>query len=109
LNKLHSVEEFNRLLEQGKPIFVLKHSLTCPISQAAYQEYQNFAETNHDIPAYYLTVQEARPLSNYIAETYDIRHESPQALLLSQNKVVWNASHWEVTQGTLAEVWKESK
>ena len=107
--KLNSIEEFDKFIEQDGNIFVLKHSLTCPISQAAYQEYQNFTEANHDIPTYYLTVQEARPLSNYISEKYDIKHESPQALLLSQNIAIWNASHWSITKDALTEVLAESK
>jgi bacillithiol system protein YtxJ len=52
---------------------------------------------------YYLHVQEARALSNYIAETYSIKHESPQALLFKDGKVVWDASHWKITYASLQE------
>lgn len=101
LEKLDTVEQFNEVLNQKNKFFLLKHSLTCPISQAAYKEYQKYAEEQADIPAYFLAVQEARPLSNEIAEKYQIKHESPQAILFSNKNAVWNTSHWKITKSSL--------
>ena len=45
---------------------------------------------------------------NHIAEKYQIKHESPQAILFSQNNVVWNASHWKITNKSLIETLEEN-
>ncbi|MBB6445741.1 bacillithiol system redox-active protein YtxJ [Bacillus benzoevorans] len=100
---LNTVEEFEQAVTNHDSCFLLKHSSTCPISRAAFQEYEKFVQEHDEIPAYYLIVQESRPLSNYIAEKYQIKHESPQAILLKESGSVWNASHWKITESTLTE------
>ncbi|MDQ0156564.1 monothiol bacilliredoxin BrxC family protein [Robertmurraya andreesenii] len=44
--KIESTEEFQQALKEDDHFFLLKHSLTCPISQAAYEEYEDH-EKNH--------------------------------------------------------------
>lgn len=102
LKKLDTVEQFNEVLENESKFFLLKHSLTCPISQAAFQEYQKYAENHKEVSAYYLAVQNSRPLSTEIAAEFSIKHESPQAILFSGKKAVWNTSHWKITQSSLS-------
>ncbi|HZG60848.1 MAG TPA: bacillithiol system redox-active protein YtxJ [Anoxybacillus sp.] len=101
MEKIDSVEQFQEVLEKGKSFLFIKHSLTCPISQSAFEEYKKFAKAHPEIDTYYLYVQEARSLSNYIAETFGVKHESPQALLFENGSVVWHTSHWNITYDTL--------
>ena len=42
-------------------------------------------------------VQRARELSQEIARRTGVRHESPQALVVRNGEVVWNASHYDIT------------
>lgn len=100
--KIESIEEFEQALKDNQRFFLLKHSLTCPISQAAYEEYESYANSHSETKHYYLAVQDARPLSNHIAETYDVKHESPQAILFNKEAVAWHASHWKITNDSLA-------
>ncbi|MFG6116653.1 bacillithiol system redox-active protein YtxJ [Halobacillus sp. MO56] len=95
-------EEFNRLIDEKHNFYLLKHSLTCPVSTFVKRQYDQFSEKT-DIPCYILHVQEARPLSNQIAEKYDVRHESPQALLFHDKEIVWHDSHGAVTVEALEE------
>jgi bacillithiol system protein YtxJ len=101
LQKIVTVEQFDEVLQKENKFFLLKHSLTCPISQAAYNQYQEFTEGQAEVPTYFLAVQEARPLSNEIADRFQIKHESPQAILISNKNAVWNASHWKITKDAL--------
>jgi bacillithiol system protein YtxJ len=107
LKKIDTLEQFAELLEKEKKFFLLKHSLTCPISHAAYQEYQKFADENQSVPTYYLAVQESRPLSNEISEKFQIKHESPQVLLFADGKVFWHVSHWKITNRSLSSASEE--
>lgn len=102
MEKLESVAQFTRVLAENRRFFLLKHSLTCPISQAAFEEFESFANVHGKMNYYYLTVQEARPLSDHIADTFHVKHESPQAILFNQEDVAWHASHWKITTETLA-------
>lgn len=85
-------------------VLVFKHSLTCPISHAAFREFEQFLASRpaNDAVRYELIeIQNARPASNAVAERTGIRHESPQALLLEDGKVRWHASHWDITRSSL--------
>ncbi|MGD6967887.1 bacillithiol system redox-active protein YtxJ [Rossellomorea vietnamensis] len=104
MKKIDTIEEFNQLVEEKDKFFFMKHSLTCPVSGSAFDEYQKFANDTDEQEAYYLAVQDSRDLSNHIAETFGIKHESPQAFLFKNGKPVWNQSHWKITSKELASV-----
>ncbi|RBW71444.1 bacillithiol system redox-active protein YtxJ [Bacillus taeanensis] len=105
ITKITAVEDFQRIKGENKIFFLLKNSTTCPISSQAYEEYQNFSEDYGDVACYYLNVQEARPLSNTISEHYEIKHESPQAFLIKEDRVLWHHSHWNITYSSLKDVY----
>ncbi len=84
--------------------FILfKHSATCPVSGEAFEEYRLFADSEPDVPTVYLIVQEDRELSNHIAETYHVKHQSPQAILFRNGNVAWHDSHWRIKKETIEE------
>lgn len=77
--------------ESGTVVF-FKHSVTCPISSGVYAEVDRF-----DGDVGLIIVQSSRALSNEIAARTGVRHESPQALVVRNGKVVYHASHYDVT------------
>ncbi|MCT2535013.1 bacillithiol system redox-active protein YtxJ [Aquibacillus koreensis] len=93
--------QFEDIKNDTKAFMLLKHSLTCPISAAAEAEYRSFQE-EANLPLYILHVQEARELSNTIADTFKVKHESPQVLLFNNDQVVWHESHQRIKQDILA-------
>ncbi|MGM0752674.1 MAG: bacillithiol system redox-active protein YtxJ [Bacillota bacterium] len=101
MQKIETVQEFEKLSETNSRFFFMKHSLTCPVSSNAFNEYQAFLNKHEEEDGYYLAVQESRELSNHIAEKYGIKHESPQAFLFIEGKPGWNASHWHITENEL--------
>ena len=44
-----------------------------------------------------ITVQTHRPLSDAVVQRLGLRHETPQAILLRNGAIVWNASHFRIT------------
>jgi bacillithiol system protein YtxJ len=91
--RITDVVSFEDLVSQSgnAAVVVFKHSTTCPISAAAYDEMSRF---EGDVAL--VEVQSARSLSNEIEQRTGIGHESPQVLVLRNGKVVWDASHWKV-------------
>src|SRR5215207_165884 len=81
-----------------KPVIVFKHSNTCSISARAYREMEKY-EGQVNI----LEVQSARDVSRELANLTGVRHETPQVIILRDGKAVWNASHFDVQAGAVAE------
>ncbi|SHN04695.1 bacillithiol system redox-active protein YtxJ [Gracilibacillus kekensis] len=100
ITDIQTIEEFQSVVTNNNQMLLLKHSLTCPISDSANQAFQQFSE-HTDTPLYRLYVQNARTLSDYIAKTHQIKHESPQAIKFEDGKPIWNASHFDITADNL--------
>lgn len=76
----------------NEAVVLFKHSVTCPISSAAYRE---MSRAGNDVAI--VVVQKARDVSNEIARRTGLRHESPQAIVLRNGEAVWSASHYDIT------------
>ena len=102
---IRSTEEIDDVFARSRvtPVFIFKHSLTCPISAMAYREFQDFIGSGAASPpeCRLVEVQRARDVSTAIAERTGVRHESPQALLVHGGEVIWHASHGAITQSSL--------
>ncbi|GLB58540.1 bacillithiol system redox-active protein YtxJ [Cytobacillus sp. NCCP-133] len=109
MKKFDSNEAFDQAVKSGDQLLLLKHSSTCPVSGAAYGEYESFVNEHKEVNATYLVVQEDRPLSNHIAETFHIKHESPQVILFNNGDIAWHASHWNITYDSLKQALEENK
>ena len=92
--EINSTEKLDELFEQSneKAVVLFKHSLTCPISSGVYEEI-----SNADADINLVVVQTARNISTAIADKTGVRHETPQAIVLKDGKVVYHASHYDVT------------
>lgn len=91
-----------RTRSEKEPVLIYKHSSTCPLSASAQRRVEQLAEAD-DPPVYRVVVQEARGVSNAIAEALDVRHETPQAILLSGGRPVYDASHRRVSAEAVRE------
>ncbi len=99
---LATTADLDAALAAPGPFLLFKHSTTCPISAAAYDEYLAFRERDPALRTAVVRVIEERPVSNHATAVLGIRHESPQALLTVNGAVVWNASHRAITADALA-------
>ena len=78
--------------------YVYKHSTTCPISAMAAQVVQGH---EFDRPVYWVNVIEQRPLSNWVADSYGLTHQSPQLLKLTGGQVEQHWSHYDISPANL--------
>src|ERR1051325_6948985 len=106
LTPLEHEDELHRLLtsSEERPILLFKHSYTCGVSMEALDELVSHMNervkpgAEPTSPQYAMvTVQTHRAVSNAVAQKLGVRHETPQALLIKDGKVVWSASHFRVT------------
>ena len=103
--ELHQERDLEELLERSHkdPVVIFKHSTQCSRSAEAYEEYETFMAGNPGTPCGTVLVIEDRRLSDDLEERFGIRHESPQAIVVSNGSPVWHASHWKVTAQALEE------
>jgi bacillithiol system protein YtxJ len=97
--RITDAKSYEDLITRSKerPVVIFKHSLTCPISAAAYDQMERF-----DGEVELIEVQRARELSREIENRLGVAHESPQVIVLRNGQVVWNASHFSITAQAVA-------
>jgi bacillithiol system protein YtxJ len=90
---------------ETRPVLLFKHSRYCGVSAEALDELQSHIDSaTGDVAYRMVTVQTHRPISDAVAQRLGLRHETPQAILLRNGKIVWNASHFRITATQLGEV-----
>lgn len=108
--EIDSIEEWKGkwAFTAQQPILVFKHSTACPVSAEALREFEQYLEeiAQSKVEYYLVKVIESRPVSNEIAVDSQLKHESPQAILVENQKVIWHASHWKITKESLQEAMK---
>ena len=107
IQRIESLPALDELLETAKEktVWIFKHSLTCPISSAAWGQFQRFVAdqpVNGGGVFALIEIQFARPVSNAVAERTGVRHQSPQAILLREGRVSWHASHYDIDLKSLS-------
>lgn len=92
---VESLEELDRALSSNeKPKLFFKHSTRCGISVMALKTFEKqWTETNVDCDLYYVDLLMHRDVSNKLEALTEIKHESPQVLVMINDKLVYNASH----------------
>lgn len=100
LTAVEHLDELHRLIaeSESRPVLLFKHSYTCGVSMEALDELVSHMNESATGAQYAMvTVQTHRAVSNAVAKRLGVRHETPQALLIKDGKVVWSASHFRVT------------
>lgn len=107
LTPLSHIDELEQLLSESsqRPLLLFKHSYSCGISAEALDELVDHLKSNATQGVRYamVTVQTHRDLSNAVARRLGVRHETPQALMIRDGRVVWAASHFRVTAKSVAD------
>ncbi len=85
------------LLSKNEALVLFKHSTRCPVSSWAYKQFMNFDSQITNSKNIVVLVIESRKLSTMIAQTLNIKHESPQAFIIKDGVVKWHASHNELS------------
>jgi bacillithiol system protein YtxJ len=97
-SQLTTTAQLDEVVEESKnvPVVIFKHSTSCSISATAKSRLERQCSNNADLTKvkfYYLDLLSYRPVSNEIAEVFQVRHESPQLLLIQDGMCTYDASH----------------
>jgi len=104
---LESEEQLQAAIEEShdRPVVLFKHSTRCSISFMALDRMNGESALNEkDAGLYYLDLLKFRNLSNKIEELFEIRHESPQMIVLRNGAVVHHSSHGAIRPATVLDL-----
>ncbi|SKB67743.1 bacillithiol system protein YtxJ [Salegentibacter holothuriorum] len=87
-----------------KLIGIFKHSTRCGISKMVLRNFEKQYEEEENVKLYFLDLVKHREVSNAVANELSVQHESPQFIVLSDEKVVHHASHQDIDAEKLKEL-----
>jgi len=87
-----------------KTIGIFKHSTRCGISRMVLKNFEKQYSAKDDVKLYFLDLVKHREVSNAVADELSVRHESPQFIVLSDEKVIHHASHQDIDAAKLEEL-----
>jgi len=106
--QINSITDWENLLEESKNssdevVAIFKHSTRCPISSMVKIRVENsWSKANPNVPIYIVDLIRYRDLSNQIASSLNVVHESPQLILLKKGEQIYNASHTGIDSKAVA-------
>lgn len=82
----------------NKTVAIFKHSTRCGISRMVLNNFERNYDLHEeeDLELYFLDLLANRDISNEIADKFNVRHESPQILIIKNGAVVHHASHQSI-------------
>ena len=86
-----------------KPQIIFKHSTTCGISSVALNRFKNsttFAEADY----YILDLRKHRDISQLVAKTFEVQHESPQVIVVKDGNAIYHESHFSISMDAIMNV-----
>jgi bacillithiol system protein YtxJ len=86
--------ELDELIDSGHALLILKHSPRCSLSFMAKSRLERHPEKPFDCCL--IDVIEHRSVSNALADKTGVRHESPQAFLFSNGRLLAVRDHMAI-------------
>ena len=108
LNDSRQLDEI--LVESAKqPVLIYKHSTRCTISRSALDRLERKWNPSAagDVKRYFLDLLSYRNISNRIAEIFQVEHQSPQVIVISNGKSVLDLSHFDIDFDSIKTVLKD--
>jgi bacillithiol system protein YtxJ len=99
-NSLQTADQLAALIQESseRKILIFKHSTRCSISRTTLDRLErNWSDQEvTNVKSYFLDLLTYRELSNAVADRFDVEHQSPQLLIISNGKSVYDRSHFDI-------------
>jgi bacillithiol system protein YtxJ len=101
---LHSESQLEDIRKNStlRPQVIFKHSTRCSTSALVKNRLER-ASQPQEIDFYYLDLLSYRPVSNKVAESFRIDHESPQVLIIRNGECIYDESHLGISMDEIAD------
>ena len=101
---LQTPEQLEEIRQRStnRPQLIFKHSTRCSTSAVVKGRLERAKEPDA-IDFYYLDLINYRPVSNKVADLFQVGHESPQVLLIRNGECVYDESHMGITMDDIVD------
>ena len=81
-----------------QPVMIFKHSTICSTSALVLDRFERKwrEDKMRELTSYFLDLLKYRSISNQISIDFNLRHESPQLLLVKLGRVTYHDSHFGI-------------
>jgi bacillithiol system protein YtxJ len=103
-HELKSMNGLDEVISRSvvKPQLIFKHSTRCYISKSVLRNFENDGQNLEEIyDLVFLDLISHRDVSNAIETRLQVRHESPQVLIVNNSKAVYHTSHEDIEAGRI--------
>ncbi|TKC12091.1 bacillithiol system redox-active protein YtxJ [Pedobacter polaris] len=101
---INNLEQVDTIKNASGYSVIFKHSTRCSISLMTKRNFElDWEVIPENTPLYFLDLISHRDISAYIAETFQVHHESPQVLLIKDGECILDSSHSDISAEEIAE------
>ena len=102
--ELQTEDQLKEIKEKTGFTIIFKHNANCPVSKATRSSFEEEAkQIPHGTSIYFLDLLTYRDMSNAIANDFEVKHESPQLLLIKDGKYTFSQAHFSISADAAAE------
>lgn len=99
---MHQLEDIDDIIRLSalRPQVIFKHSTRCSISSVAKRRLEHALPTE-GIDFNFLDIIALRNISNKVGQVFEVWHESPQVLLITDGECIYDESHMGINMDDL--------
>lgn len=107
-NTISAFEQIEKIKEDKSESvhLIYKHSTRCSLSSMVLNRLER--KWNEDetvkLKPYFLDLIAFRELSRKVSETFEIRHESPQVILVHSGSAIYHKSHFSISYSDIVDI-----
>ncbi len=99
-NSLRSIDQIEQIKIESRhaPVIIFKHSTRCNISRASLDRLERNWQDGETpgVKLYFLDLLSYRQISDKIADEFGVYHESPQVMIIRNEKATYDRSHFDI-------------
>ena len=99
-NSLRTIEQIDQIKTESRqvPVIIFKHSTRCNISRTSLDRLErNWKEGDiPEVKLYFLDLLSYRQISDRISDEFGVYHESPQLMIIKDEKATFDRSHFDI-------------
>lgn len=101
---VHQIEQVDDLVQASflRPQLIFKHSSRCSLSSVVRRRLESHGPVE-GIDFHFVDVISDRDISNSIGKFFEVWHESPQVLLVTDGECIYDESHMAISMDEIAE------
>ena len=104
--EFYALEDLENIIKTSfhQPVLIYKHSTRCSLSSIVRSRLESSWEADPlDIVCYFLDLISFKEVSNAVEDQFQIRHQSPQILMIHQGKCIFHCSHLSIGHSAIKE------